>query len=269
VLDNQPAINTSTNVDKQHKNFSGSGAFERVSFNYPTRPNISVLKGLDLSVMAGKRIALVGSSGCGKSTTVQLLERFYDVNQGSVTIDGQNISSLNVQDYRSYIGLVSQEPSLYAGTLRENIMYGVEGKDVTEEDVVRACKEANIYDFIISLPEGFDTKVGNKAVMLSGGQKQRIAIARALIRNPKILLLDEATSALDSESEKVVQAALEVAAQERTTIAVVHRLSSIKNADVIFVLDKGRVLEAGTHQELMARNGRYRQMVIAQSLERS
>ncbi|KAJ9607762.1 hypothetical protein H2200_007840 [Cladophialophora chaetospira] len=246
---------------------NGLVEFNNVYFRYPTRQTVPVLEGMNITIKPGQFAALVGGSGCGKSTMIQLMERFYDVDSGSVTIDGQDISKLNVQDYRSYIGLVSQEPALYAGSLRDNIMAGVDGRTVTEEDLVRACKEANIYDFIISLPEGFDTKVGNKAVMLSGGQKQRIAIARALIRNPKILLLDEATSALDSESEKVVQAALEVAAQDRTTIAVVHRLSSIKNADIIFVLDKGSVLEAGNHEELMARNGRYRQMVIAQSLE--
>ena len=192
--------------------------------------------------------------------------QFYDPLVGGVYVDGKEISSLNINDYRSYIALVSQEPTLYQGTVRENILLGADRGDVPEELIVQACKDANIYDFIMSLPDGFSTVVGSKGSMLSGGQKQRIAIARALLRDPKILLLDEATSALDSESEKVVQAALDAAAKGRTTIAVAHRLSTIQKADVIYVFDAGRIVESGTHDELLVRRGRYFELVNLQSL---
>lgn len=250
----------------------GHVEFRDVHFRYPTRPDVPVLRGLNISIKPGQYIALVGSSGCGKSTTIALMERFYDPLAGAVFVDGREISSLELNEYRSHIALVSQEPTLYQGTIKENILLGLGGADdseVDDERVIRACKEANIYDFIISLPDGFATQVGQKAALLSGGQKQRIAIARALLRNPKVLLLDEATSALDSESEKVVQAALDKAAKGRTTIAVAHRLSTIQNADCIFVIDRGVVIESGTHQELMRiKGGRYGELVSLQSLEK-
>jgi ATP-binding cassette subfamily B (MDR/TAP) protein 1 len=238
-----------------------------VHFRYPTRPEQPVLRGLNLSVSPGQYIALVGPSGCGKSTTIALLERFYDPLSGGIFVDGKEISSLNVNSYRAHLALVSQEPTLYQGTIKENILLGAAG-EVTDEAIEAACRDANIYDFILSLPEGFQTVVGSKGTLLSGGQKQRVAIARALIRDPKILLLDEATSALDSESEAVVQLALDKAAQNRTTIAVAHRLSTIQKADVIYVFDQGRIAEQGTHQELMKRNGRYAELVNLQSLEK-
>jgi ATP-binding cassette subfamily B (MDR/TAP) protein 1 len=227
-----------------------------------------VLRGLNLTVKPGQYVALVGASGCGKSTTIAMLERFYDPLVGGVYADGHEISSLNINNYRSYLALVSQEPTLYQGTIRDNILLGADTKpeDVPEEAIVQACKDANIYEFILSLPDAFNTVVGSKGSMLSGGQKQRIAIARALLRNPKILLLDEATSALDSESEKVVQAALDIAAKGRTTIAVAHRLSTIQKADMIYVFDQGRVVENGTHSELLAMKGRYFELVNLQSL---
>ncbi|CAK7214104.1 hypothetical protein SBRCBS47491_002035 [Sporothrix bragantina] len=241
--------------------------FRDVHFRYPTRLEQPVLRGLDLSIEPGQYIALVGASGCGKSTTIALLERFYDPLAGGIYLDGKEISTLNVNEYRKGIALVSQEPTLYMGTIKENILLGaVDDKAVTDADVEFACREANIYDFIMSLPDGFNTLVGSKGTLLSGGQKQRIAIARALIRDPKILLLDEATSALDSESEKVVQAALDKAAKGRTTIAVAHRLSTIQKADIIYVFDQGRIVEKGTHVELMHRNGRYAELVNLQSL---
>lgn len=197
------------------------------------------------------------------------MERFYDPMSGNILLDGRPISSLNIASYRSYIALVSQEPTLYQGTIRDNILLGSPSEvDASDERIHRACRDANIYSFITSLPDGFNTVVGNKGVMLSGGQKQRIAIARALLRDPKVLLLDEATSALDSESEKVVQAALDQAAKGRTTIAVAHRLSTIQHADVIFVFDGGIVVEKGTHRELMNRKGRYFELVNLQSLEK-
>jgi ATP-binding cassette subfamily B (MDR/TAP) protein 1 len=224
------------------------------------------LRGLNLTVKPGQYVALVGASGCGKSTTIALLERFYDPLVGGVFVDGKEISSLNIANYRSFLALVSQEPTLYQGSIKDNILLGADNGEVSDEDVAFACREANIYDFIMSLPDGFDTIVGSKGSMLSGGQKQRIAIARALIRNPKVLLLDEATSALDSESEHVVQAALDKAAKGRTTIAVAHRLSTIQKADIIYVFDQGRIVESGTHTDLMHKQGKYAELVNLQSL---
>ncbi|KAL6698785.1 P-loop containing nucleoside triphosphate hydrolase protein [Trichoderma pleuroticola] len=247
----------------------GTVEFRDVHFRYPTRPDQPVLRGLNLTIKPGQYVALVGASGCGKSTTVSLLERFYDPLSGGVFVDGQDISTMNVGNYRSFVSLVSQEPALYSGTIKENILIGTPEEDISEERLEHVCREANIYDFIISLPDGFNTFVGSKGGLLSGGQKQRIAIARALIRNPKILLLDEATSALDSESESVVQEALDKAAAGRTTIAVAHRLSTIQKADVIYVIDQGRVAESGTHQELMRKNGHYAELVNLQSLATS
>ncbi|KAL7923892.1 P-loop containing nucleoside triphosphate hydrolase protein [Trichoderma austrokoningii] len=247
----------------------GTVEFRDIHFRYPTRPEQAVLRGLSLTIKPGQYVALVGASGCGKSTTISLLERFYDPLAGGVYVDGKNISTLNVSDYRSFISLVNQEPTLYSGTIKENILLGTPKEDVSDEELVQVCHEANIYETIASLPDGFNTLVGSKGGLLSGGQKQRIAIARALIRNPKILLLDEATSALDSESEVVVQTALDKAAAGRTTIAVAHRLSTIQKADVIYVIDQGCVAESGTHQELMRKNGRYAELVKLQSLATS
>ncbi|PLB53865.1 P-loop containing nucleoside triphosphate hydrolase protein [Aspergillus steynii IBT 23096] len=244
----------------------GSIQFRDVSFRYPTRLEQPILRRLNITVEPGQYVALVGASGSGKSTIVALLERFYDAQRGGIFVDGQNILSLDITNYRSHIALVSQEPALFQGTIRENILLGNNKKHVSEVAVTKACKDANIYDFIISLPQGFNTIVGSKGGMLSGGQKQRIAIARALIRDPKILLLDEATSALDSESEKVVQAALDKAARGRTTIAVAHRLSTIQRADRIYVLEQGEVAEHGTHKDLLRKKGRYYELVNLQSL---
>ncbi|KAI0190211.1 ABC multidrug transporter Mdr1 [Xylaria flabelliformis] len=268
LFDRKPTIDTWSEDGEQLKSVEGTIEFRDVHFRYPTRPEQPVLRGLNLTVRPGQYVALVGASGCGKSTTIALLERFYDPLSGGVFIDGKEISSLNIKQYRSHIALVSQEPTLYQGTIKENILLGSANEDVNDEAVEHACREANIYDFIMSLPDGFNTVVGTKGALLSGGQKQRIAIARALIRNPRVLLLDEATSALDSESEHVVQAALDKAAKGRTTIAVAHRLSTIQRADIIYVFDQGRVVEEGTHSELMRLNGRYAELVNLQSLEK-
>ncbi|TPX63436.1 hypothetical protein SpCBS45565_g06615 [Spizellomyces sp. 'palustris'] len=243
----------------------GQVEFKNVHFVYPNRPSIKVLRGLDLVVKPGQFVALVGPSGCGKSTTIGLMERFYDTISGTITIDNQPLNSLSISNLREIVSLVGQEPNLYNLTIKENICYGLPSIP-SDETIIRAAQDANIHDFIISLPDGYDTSLGGKGTQLSGGQKQRIAIARALIRNPKILLLDEATSALDATSEKVVQVALDKAARGRTTIAIAHRLSSIKDADVIYVFKDGVVAESGTHQSLIAERGLYYQLVVQQDL---
>lgn len=266
LFDRKPVIDTWSNDGERVEQIDGTIEFRDVHFRYPSRPEQPVLRGLNLDIRPGQYVALVGASGCGKSTTIALLERFYDPLAGGVYVDGKEISTLNVNEYRSFVALVSQEPTLYQGSIKDNILLGSPKDHVPDEAIEFACREANIYDFIVSLPEGFNTIVGSKGALLSGGQKQRIAIARALIRDPKILLLDEATSALDSESEHVVQAALDKAAKGRTTIAVAHRLSTIQKADVIYVFDQGRIVEAGTHSELMRKNGRYAELVNLQSL---
>lgn len=234
-----------------------------VCFRYPTR-DVTVLDNLSLSIEKGQYAALVGPSGCGKTTIISLLERFYDLDadQGVVLRDGININDIDAHEYRRGLSLVAQESTMFQGTLRENILLGVADPDsISDERIHEVCRDAFIHDFISSLPEAYNTDVGQKGVALSGGQRQRIAIARALIRDPQILLLDEATSALDSESEKIVQAAFERARAGRTMIAVAHRLSTIQNADVIFVLDGGRVVEKGTHGELIGKQGVYWEMV--------
>jgi ATP-binding cassette subfamily B (MDR/TAP) protein 1 len=246
---------------------SGEIEFRDVHFRYPTRPDQPVLQGLSFSIKPGQYVALVGASGCGKSTALALLERFYDPDQGRILIDGKDISSLDINSYRFHLALVSQEPTLYQGTIRDNILLGTPSEDVSNEVIEEAARQANLLDFIKSLPEGFNTVVGNRGSLLSGGQKQRVAIAHALIRDPRILLLDEATSALDTESEHVVQAALDNAAKGRTTIAIAHRLSTIQRADVIYFFDKGRIVESGTHTELMRRQGLYAELVKLQTLE--
>ncbi|KAF2404519.1 ATP-binding cassette transporter ABC4 [Trichodelitschia bisporula] len=268
LFDRVPAIDSWSQEGEALDHVEGHIEFRDVHFRYPSRPEQPVLRGLNFSVKPGQYVALVGASGCGKSTSIALLERFYDPLAGGVFVDGKEISKLRINDYRRFLALVSQEPTLYQGTIRDNVLLGADREGVPEEEIERACRDANIYEFIVSLPEGFNTICGSKGALLSGGQKQRIAIARALLRNPKILLLDEATSALDSESEKVVQAALDAAAKGRTTIAVAHRLSTIQKADVIYVIDGGRVVEEGNHGELLAKKGRYAELVTMQSLER-
>lgn len=234
----------------------GNIVFQDVMFSYPTRDKVQVLKKLNLKIEAGKTVALVGDSGCGKSTIISLLERFYLPNGGNIIIDGNDINDINVRYLRSQMGLVSQEPVLFDMTIKENILYGLE-EEVTMDKIIEAARIANIHDFIIKLPQGYDTPVGERGSKLSGGQKQRIAIARAVLRNPKILLLDEATSALDTESEKAVQEALENASVGKTTIVIAHRLSTIREADKIVVLQSGVVIEEGNHEQLMEKRGHY------------
>jgi ATP-binding cassette subfamily B (MDR/TAP) protein 1 len=217
----------------------GNLELRNIDFTYPSRTAAPIFQNFSLCIPAGKTVALVGSSGSGKSTIIALLERFYDPLAGEVLIDGVNIKELQVKWLRCQIGLVSQEPALFATTIKENILYGKDS--ATMDEVVEAAKSANAYNFIIQLPQGFDTQVGERGVQLSGGQKQRIAIARAMLKKPPVLLLDEATSALDAESEKVVQQALERAAVGRTTVVVAHRLSTVRTADNIAVVQAGKV----------------------------
>ncbi|XP_042911163.2 ATP-dependent translocase ABCB1 [Parasteatoda tepidariorum] len=257
LLDVEPRIDSLSVHGKILNDVKGYVDFRKVHFNYPSRPNTRILRGLDLSIEAGKTVALVGSSGCGKSTCVQLIERFYDPLQGNVVFDGENVSDLQVANLRSHIGLVSQEPVLFSYSIAENIAYGDNSRTVEMQEIIEAARQANIHNFISSLPQGYDTPVGDKGTQLSGGQKQRVAIARALLRNPKILLLDEATSALDAESEKVVQEALDKASSGRTCLIIAHRLSTIQNADTIAVIYKGKIVESGTHQELLNLKGHY------------
>ena len=209
-----------------------------------------VIDHMDLSIRPGETIALVGPSGGGKTTTCSLLPRFYDVTSGSITIDGQDVRSVTQQSLRQAIGLVQQDVYLFDGTIGENIAYGRPG--ATQEEIVEAARRANIHEFIETLPAGYDTVVGERGSRLSGGQKQRVAIARVFLKNPAILILDEATSALDNESEEAVQESLERLARDRTTIIIAHRLSTIKNADEIATVERGRVVERGTHDELLA-----------------
>ncbi|KAK6491454.1 ATP-dependent translocase ABCB1-like isoform X1 [Huso huso] len=263
IIDSEPKIDSFSDSGYKPDHIKGNIEFRNVHFTYPSRPDTKVLKGVNLKVSSGQTIALVGSSGCGKSTTVQLLQRFYDTDEGTITIDGNDIRSLNVKCLRENIGVVSQEPVLFATSILENIRYGRE--DVSQAEIEAATKEANAYDFIMKLPQKFETLVGNRGTQLSGGQKQRIAIARALVRNPKILLLDEATSALDTESEAIVQMALDKVRKGRTTIVVAHRLSTIRNADIIASFEDGVVTDQGTHSELMSRKGVYQTLVTMQT----
>ncbi|XP_025004168.2 ATP-dependent translocase ABCB1 isoform X1 [Gallus gallus] len=265
IIDNEPQIDSSSNAGYKLDHVKGNLEFQNVYFSYPARPDIKILKGLNLKVNCGQTVALVGGSGCGKSTTVQLIQRFYDPKEGTITIDGQDLKSLNVRYLREIIGVVNQEPVLFATTIAENIRYGRE--DVTMEEIERATKEANAYDFIMKLPKKFETVVGERGAQMSGGQKQRIAIARALVRNPKILLLDEATSALDTESESVVQAALDKIRKGRTILVIAHRLSTVRNADLIAAFENGVITEQGTHDELMEQKGVYYKLVNMQASE--
>ena len=252
VLDTQPDITDSPDA-KPLKHVEGNILFRDVSFSYNSSE--SVLEHISIHIDPGKTVALVGPSGGGKTTLCSLLPRFYDVTGGSIEIDGQDIRSITLSSLRNSIGIVQQDVYMFAGSIRENIAYGKPG--ATDEEIILAAKRANIHDFIESLPDGYDTYVGERGARLSGGQKQRISIARVFLKDPPILILDEATSALDNESERHIQESLEELAKDRTTIVIAHRLSTIRNADEIIVLSDDGIVERGNHSQLMEKNGLY------------
>ncbi|KAL6987361.1 Multidrug resistance protein 1 [Sarracenia purpurea var. burkii] len=264
IIDHKPAVERNSELGLELDSVTGQVELRNVDFSYPSRPEVQILRNFSLIVPSGKTVALVGSSGSGKSTVVSLIERFYDPAAGEVKLDGHDIKTLKLRWLRQQIGLVSQEPALFATTIKENILLG--RPDATLCEIEEAARVANAHSFIIKLPDGFDTQVGERGLQLSGGQKQRIAIARAMLKNPAILVLDEATSALDSESEKLVQEALDRFMIGRTTLVIAHRLSTIRKADLVAVLQQGRVSEIGTHDELMAtgENGVFAKLIRMQ-----
>jgi ATP-binding cassette, subfamily B, bacterial len=250
ILDEPSEIELGHQNNASVQRFQGDIEYQGVHFAYPSRKDLPVLKGISFKIPAGKKIALVGSSGAGKSTVMQLLLQFYRLDEGQIIVDGKNIYEYDLNQFRQNIGLVPQEVMLFGGTIRENILYG--RPDATEDQIIDAARKANAWDFIQSFPEGLETIVGERGVKLSGGQRQRIAIARAILKDPAILLLDEATSSLDAESEKQVQEALNQLMEGRTSIIIAHRLATIRDVDQIYVLDNGQIIEQGTHESLSA-----------------
>lgn len=244
---------------------SGNVSFNNVKFSFPQRKDIVVLNDISFDVKQNQTIALVGSSGAGKSTITSLLLNYYPLTEGTITFDGVNGNDIELNHLRSHMAIVPQEVILFAGTIRENIAFG--DLEANEEQIIEAAKQANAWEFISSFPDGLNTQVGDRGIQLSGGQKQRIAIARAILRNPVLLILDEATSALDSESERLVQDALNKLMKGRTSFVIAHRLSTIRNADKIFVMDKGQIAETGTHDELINQKGIYTNLVELQGVE--
>jgi ATP-binding cassette, subfamily B, bacterial MsbA len=262
ILETRPLIADPENPVTFDK-IQGGIEFDHVSFGY--NKDIPVLKEVSLQVRPGEQVALVGPSGAGKSTVIQLVHRFFDVDSGAIRIDGHDIRETALKTFLNHVALVPQETLLFGGTIRENILYGK--LDATDEELDQAARFANAFDFIKNLDQGYDTVVGEKGVKLSGGERQRIAIARALLKNPKILILDEATSSLDNQSETLIQDALENLMKGRTTLIIAHRLSTVHNADRIIVLDKGRVVESGDHKELIANEGLYYKLYTLRAFE--
>nr|XP_005896768.1 PREDICTED: ATP-binding cassette sub-family B member 10, mitochondrial [Bos mutus] len=267
LLEREPELPFNEGAVLNEKSFQGALEFKNVHFAYPARPEVPIFQDFSLSIPSGSVTALVGPSGAGKSTVISLLLRLYDPASGTISLDGHDIRQLNPVWLRSKIGTVSQEPILFSCSIAENIAYGADNPtSVTAEQIEQAAAVANAAAFIQNFPQGFSTVVGEKGVLLSGGQKQRIAIARALLKNPKILLLDEATSALDAENEHLVQQALDRLMEGRTVFIIAHRLSTIKNANVVAVLDQGRIIECGKHEELLLKpDGMYRKLMNKQS----
>ncbi|CAG5126531.1 unnamed protein product, partial [Candidula unifasciata] len=264
IIEDQPVIDSSSRHGQIPTEIKGHIQFRNVEFAYPTRKDSTVLQNLTLDIRPGETVALVGASGCGKSTVVNLIQRFYDPQAGKILVDGTDVRDLNLHWLRGNIGVVSQEPVLFGMSIAENIALGRPA--ISLQQIEAAAKMANAHSFIAALPDGYKTMVGERGAQLSGGQKQRVAIARALVRDPRILLLDEATSALDSKSEGLVQAALDQARQGRTTVVVAHRLSTIQKADVIFVMDRGQLVETGKHKDLMEKRGIYYNLVMLQTI---
>ena len=258
-LDQNPTVNAPA--------IEGHIEFDDIHFVYPTRPDIPVLKGINMSIKAGQKIALVGPSGVGKSTIIQLLLRFYPNERGDIRIDGKSIYDYEIRDLRSVMSIVPQEVILFGGTIRENILYG--NQNATEEQVIQAAQQSNSWEYIQSFPEGLDTVIGERGIKLSGGQRQRLAIARAILADPKILLLDEATSSLDGDSEQIVQDALDKLMEGRTSIIIAHRLSTIRDVDRIYVIENGVISEEGTHEELLLNEHGFYSAQIKRSVEYS
>lgn len=276
VTETRPS--TSSNISNESTLGSASGVssiskrgeleFRNVSLQYETRPDVFALNDVSFCIKSGEYVAFVGRSGAGKSSTMHLIERFYDPTSGTVLLDGRDIRTEVVQEHRAKVGLVEQEPDLFPGSVAFNISLGARpGVEVSQEDIEKVAKKCEMHDFIMSLPEGYNTEVGSHGSKLSGGQRQRLAIARALIRDPEVLLLDEATSQLDANTEREIRTAIAAASSGRTTIMIAHRLATVQKCDSIFVFEAGKIVEQGRHDELVAAGGIYSGMVAAQELD--